>query len=103
LRSISNSHQQRFFTDSLEPLGREGLLGHQESEAYKDLSEGTDPRVLREIVGFTASKETLEDQGQEENLEDRGREENLVLKDQRVTEEKLVLKDLRVIEESKVQ
>jgi len=94
LRSTSNSHQQRFFTDSLEPLGREGLLGHQESEAYKDLSEGTDPRVLREIVGFTASKETLEDQGQEENL---------VLKDQRVTEEKLVLKDLRVIEESKVQ
>lgn len=101
MRSTSNNHQLRFFTDSLEPLGREGLLGHQESEVYKDLSEGTDPRVLREIEGSTASKGTLEDQGQEENLEDWGQEENLVLKDQRVIEEKLVLKDLRVIEESK--
>jgi hypothetical protein len=54
--------------DSLEHLDREGQLGHRETEAYKDLLEVMGPKVLREIVDFTASKETLDLKVREEKL-----------------------------------
>jgi hypothetical protein len=43
-------------------------LGHRETEAYKDLLEVMGPKVLREIVDFTASKETLDLKVREEKL-----------------------------------